>query len=116
MPTILLGWLAYAGVYFAFGRVRSAGAIWALFGIYALYYGLTEGAQRAYVADVAGQRARGRAFGLFHLAVGLASLPASIAFGVLWAKLGPATAFDVGAVLALASAVALVAVSFASRP
>lgn len=116
MPTILLGWLAYAGVYFAFGRVRSAGAIWALFGIYALYYGLTEGAQRAYVADVAGEKARGRAFGLFHLSVGLASLPASIAFGVLWAKLGPAAAFDVGAVLALASAVALVAVSFARRP
>jgi MFS family permease len=116
MPTILLGWLAYAGVYFAFGRVRSAGAIWALFGIYALYYGLTEGAQRAYVADVAGEKARGRAFGLFHLTVGLASLPASIAFGVLWAKLGPAAAFDVGAVLALASAVALVAVSFAYRP
>jgi MFS family permease len=116
MPTILLGWLAYAAVYFAFGRVRSAGAIWALFGIYALYYGLTEGAQRAYVADVAGEKARGRAFGLFHLTVGLASLPASIAFGVLWAKLGPAAAFDVGAVLALASAVALVAVSLAYRP
>jgi len=116
MPTILLGWLAYAGVYFAFGRVRSAGAIWALFGIYALYYGLTEGAQRAYVADVAGEKARGRAFGLFHLSVGLASLPASIAFGILWARLGPAAAFDVGAILALASAVALAAVSFAFRP
>jgi MFS family permease len=116
MPTILLGWLAYAGVYFAFGRVRTAGGIWALFGIYALYYGLTEGAQRAYVADVAGERSRGRAFGLFHLSVGLASLPASIAFGVLWARLGPAAAFDVGAALAVASAVALLAVSFARRP
>lgn len=116
MPTILLGWLAYAGVYFAFGRVRSAGAIWALFGIYALYYGLTEGAQRAYVADVAGEKARGRAFGLFHLSVGLASLPASVVFGVLWARWGAAAAFDVGAALALASAGALAAISWLRRP
>ena len=116
MPTILLGWLAYAGVYFAFGRVRTAGAIWALFGIYALYYALTEGAQRAYVADVAGPRARGRAFGVFHLLTGLAALPASILFGLLWARLGVATAFDVGAGLALASAAALAALSFFRRP
>jgi MFS family permease len=116
MPTILLGWLAYAGVYFAFGRVRTAGAIWALFGIYALYYALTEGAQRAFVADVAGPRARGRAFGAFHLFTGLAALPASILFGLLWARLGTATAFDVGAGVALASAAALAALSFFRRP
>jgi len=116
MPTILLGWLAYAGVYFAFGRVRTAAPIWVLFGIYALYYGLTEGAQRAYVADVAGPRARGRAFGVFHLFTGLAALPASILFGILWARLGAATAFDVGAGVALASAAALAALSFLGRP
>jgi MFS family permease len=116
MPTILVGWLAYAGVYFAFGRVGTPGGIWALFGIYALYYALTEGAQRAYVADVAGPRARGRAFGAFHLFTGLAALPASILFGVLWARLGAATAFDVGAGIALASAAALAALSFFHRP
>ena len=115
MPTVLAGWIVYAGVYFAFGRVTSAGAIWALFGIYALYYALTEGAQRAYVADVAGEGARGRAFGIFHLCVGLAALPASILFGVLWERLGPAAAFDIGGALALASAVALGAISRA-RP
>ncbi|HKB71197.1 MAG TPA: MFS transporter [Thermoanaerobaculia bacterium] len=110
-PTILAGWAVYAVVYYEFGRVKSAGGVWALFGIYALYYALTEGAQRAYVADVAGPNARGRAFGLFHLAVGIAALPASILFGLLWEKLGPAAAFDAGAAVALLSALALAAVS-----
>ena len=107
IPSILAGWVVYAGVYFGFGRAKSAGAIWALFGIYALYYALTEGAQRAYVADVAGEGARGRAFGVFHLTVGLTALPASIAFGLVWERLGPAAAFDAGAAVALLSTLAL---------
>jgi MFS family permease len=111
-PTILAGWAVYAGVYRAFGRVRTPGGIFAVFGIYALYYALTEGAQRAYVADVAGPEARGRAFGLFYLATGIAALPASILFGLLWEKLGPAAAFDIGAGIALLSTLALAAVSF----
>ncbi|HET9794188.1 MAG TPA: MFS transporter [Thermoanaerobaculia bacterium] len=110
-PTILAGWAVYAGVYWEFGRVHTARGIWAVFGIYALYYALTEGAQRAYVADVAGPEARGRAFGLFHLAVGIAALPASVLFGLLWEKLGPTAAFDAGAAVALLSALALAAVS-----
>jgi len=111
-PTILAGWAVYAGVYWAFGRARTPGAVWAFFGIYALYYALTEGAQRAYVADVAGPEARGRAFGLFHLATGIAALPASILFGLLWQNFGPAAAFDAGAGIALLAALALAAVSF----
>lgn len=111
MPSILGGWIVYAGVYFGFGHAKSAGTIWLLFGIYALYYALTEGAQRAYVADVAGEGARGRAFGIFHLAVGVAALPASVAFGLLWQKLGPATAFEAGAAVALLSTAALAVLS-----
>jgi MFS family permease len=114
IPSILAGWLVHAGVYFGFGHARSAGAIWVLFGIYALYYALTEGAERAYVADMAGEGARGRAFGVFHLTVGLTALPASLAFGYVWEKLGPARAFEAGAAVALLSTVALGVVTLAS--
>jgi MFS family permease len=107
VPVIVAGWLLYAGVYAAFGRVRGTGGIWALFILYAVFYALTEGAQRALVADLAGLRARGRAFGIFHTGVGLAALPASLLFGILWKARGARVAFDVDAVLALLSAAAL---------
>ncbi|HEX4440482.1 MAG TPA: hypothetical protein VH854_10460, partial [Thermoanaerobaculia bacterium] len=73
----------------------------------------TEGAERALVADLAPPRMRGRAFGAFHASVGLAALPASILFGVLWKAFSPAAAFFAGAALAAVASVALVV--FASR-
>ena len=54
--------------------------------------------------------ARARGFGPYHLCVGLAALPASLLFGLLYQRLGPATAFLTGAGLALA-AVALLPLS-----
>jgi len=84
---------------------------WGLLLLYGGYYGLTEGAERALVADLAPMAGRGRAFGLYHGAVGLAALPASLLFGVFWAQLGPQTAFAIGAGLALA-AVALLLLWF----
>jgi MFS family permease len=72
-----------------------------------LYYALTEGASRAYVADLVPQEQRGTAYGLFHAGVGLAALPASLIAGVLWqglggwAGLGPAAPFLFGAFMAL---------------
>jgi MFS family permease len=107
VPVIVAGWLLYAAVYAGFGRVRAIGGIWALFVVYAVFYALTEGAQRALVADLAGPRARGRAFGIFHTGIGLAALPASLLFGILWKARGARVAFDVDAVLALLSAAAL---------
>ena len=107
MPSILAGWGIYAAVYLGFARAGSRGTIWILFLVYSLFYALTEGAERALIADLAGPRVRGRAFGIFHMAVGIAALPASILFGVLWSRSGPRVAFEVDAVLALVSAAAL---------
>ena len=107
VPTITLGWLIYALSYLGFAFVRSQTAIWALFGFYALFFAATEGAERALIADLAGDRIRGRAFGVFHAAIGLAGLPASILFGLWWTLFGARTAFLIGAALSLASTVAL---------
>jgi MFS family permease len=107
VPSILAGWGIYAVSYFEFGRVRSAGAVWLVFLLYALYYALTEGAQRALVADLVPEGSRGRAFGFFYMLSGLAALPASALFGFVWKTWGPRAAFDMGAALALAAAVAL---------
>jgi predicted MFS family arabinose efflux permease len=75
-----------------------------------LFFGLTEGTERAMVADLVGRERRGTAFGWYNLAIGIGALPASLLFGVVWDRFGPTAAFDVGAALAVAAAVVLVAV------
>jgi MFS family permease len=104
-PLIVAGWLVYAAVYFAFGRAGAAWQIWALFAVYGLYFGLTEGVEKALVADLVPADRRGAAFGWYNLAIGLGALPASLLFGALWDRWGSAAAFDFGALLALAAAI-----------
>jgi MFS family permease len=75
--------------------------IWGLFLLYGLYFGLTEGVERAYVVDLVGEENRGTAFGWFHLTVGIGALPASLIFGAIWQTFGPHIAFIIGACLAV---------------
>jgi len=111
--TILAGWIVYAASYAGFALASRPSQLWMLFAFYSLFYALTEGAERALVADLAPAALRGRAFGAFHASVGLAALPASVLFGVLWKAFGPAAAFLAGAALAVVAAAALLV--FAAR-
>ncbi len=107
VPTLVLGWSVYALSYAGFAFAASAAAIWPLFALYGLFFALTEGAERAMVAELVPERLRGRAFGAFHASIGLAALPASLFFGILWKALGPPAAFLVGASVALVATAAL---------
>ena len=104
-PLIAAGWLVYAAVYFLFGRAGQAWQAWALFATYGVYFGLTEGVEKALVADLVPADRRGAAFGWYNLAIGIGALPASLLFGALWDRWGSATAFNFGALLALSAAV-----------
>lgn len=105
---LILGWLIYALVYIGFGFAQMAWHIWALFGLYALYFALTEGTERAMVAELAPPDQRGQAFGAFHFVVGVGMLPASLLFGLVWQAFGVQTAFLMGASLALLASMLLV--------
>lgn len=107
LPTIAMGWMIYALSYLGFAFVSRPLGVWALFGVYALFFAATEGAERALIADLAGEKLRGRAYGAFHGAIGLAALPASILFGLWWKLFGPRTAFLIGAGLSLVATAAL---------
>ena len=106
-PLIFSGWTVYVAAYVGFAFVSRPATLWALFAFYGLFYGLTEGAERALVADMAPASLRGRAFGAFHASVGLAALPASLLFGVFWASFGARVAFLIGAGMALLAAIGL---------
>jgi MFS family permease len=105
---VVLGYLIYAGVYFGFGMVHTAGAVWVLFAIYGTYYALTEGVVKAWIADLVPSDSRGWAFGVLNWIVGVAALPASLLAGWLWQRYSPATPFFVSAALSLLATVLLI--------
>jgi MFS family permease len=97
---IALGWLVYALVYLGFAISTSVWHIWMLFACYGIYYGIVEGAAKAFVADLVPAERRGTAYGYYQGVVGLTLLPASVLAGWLWDKINPATPFYLGAGLA----------------
>jgi len=101
---IVAGWGIYAAAYLGFAVATSELHIWLLFAGYGLFYGLTEGAEKALVADLVPATERGAAFGWFNAAIGLGALPASLLFGALWQWFGPLAAFGCGAGLAAMAA------------
>ena len=104
---ILGGWLIYAAIYLGFTRVTAGWQAWPLMTAYGLYYALTEGVAKAFVADLVPPAQRGRAYGVYNAAIGFSALPASLIAGVLWQGhgswrgFGPAAPFLFGAGMAL---------------
>ncbi|MFH1862973.1 MAG: MFS transporter [bacterium] len=113
-PVLLLGWFWYALVYLGFAFAGAELHIWGLFLLYGLYFGLTEGVERAFVADLVGAGPRGYAFGWFHLTIGVAAIPASLIFGAIWSYWGAQAAFIAGAGIAFL-AMALLLILFSNR-
>jgi len=94
-------------VYLGLAFVAADWQFWTLIAAYGFYYGMTEGAEKAVVADFVPSARRGTAYGIYHGAEGLAKLPASLMFGAFWFVIGPKVAFGIGAALAGAAAVLL---------
>ena len=109
-PFLFLGWFVYAGIYLAFALATEAWEAWALFLGYALFYGLTEPAEKKLVADLVGGERKGLAYGWYNFAIGIATLPASLIFGALYQVFGALAAFGWGAALALVAVALLVGV------
>jgi MFS family permease len=86
--------------------LAGAGRPWAVAvgaALWGLHMGLTQGLLAALVADTAGQRLRGTAYGVFGLVSGVATLLASLLAGGLWQLRGPAATFLTGAAIAAAA-------------
>lgn len=92
-PIIIASFLYYSVVYFLFAFAGSLWAVWVLFGAYGIYYGLSEGVFRAYIADLVKPENRATAYGLFNTGIGLALFPASLMMGAIWDAFGSKWAF-----------------------
>jgi MFS family permease len=110
---LLAGWLLYSLVYLGFALAHSGWQAWAWMAIYGIYYGLSEGIGRAYVADLVPSEMRGTAYGIYSAAVGLTAFPASLIAGFLWQGAGawtgwgPSAPFIFGSLLALLASIML---------
>ncbi|MCX6329911.1 MAG: MFS transporter [Bacteroidia bacterium] len=113
---INIGWAIYAFVYFSFAMLVflpsnfQVIATFVLFAIYALFYAFSEGAEKAFVADLVRDDQHGSAYGLYNFAIGLGALPASIIFGFIYSYFnkiipgfGGTIAFGFGGLIALIS-------------
>lgn len=107
---ITLGWVIYAAVYLGFAFVSSDWQAWALFVIYGTYFGLTEGVEKAFVADLVEDEKRGTAYGFYNLAYGITVFPASLLFGMVWNYFGAPAAFAASASVSVLSAGLLLSV------
>lgn len=101
---LLAGYTLYAGIYMAFGFIsaQTGFLLWLFWPLYGVYYALTEGVEKAFVAELAPAESRGTALGFFHTITGIGLLPASIIAGVLF-MLAPEAPFLFGGGMALAA-------------
>ncbi len=100
-PVIITSFIYYSIIYYLFSISNSLWSVWVLFGAYGIYYGLSEGVFRAYIADLVDPGQRATAYGLFNTGIGLALFPASLIMGTLWDLFGSRWAFTVSAIFSL---------------
>ncbi len=93
---ILYGFGLFALVYLGLALATQGWQIAGLFIGYGLYMGLTDGVQRAYLATLIQVDQQATGYGLYHMVVGLAILPASLLAGFLWDRIGPSAPFLFG--------------------
>ena len=111
--TLIVGWLWYAACYAGFAVARVPAHFWILFAAYGLVAALTEGTERAMVADAVPPETRGRALGIYNLVTGAGLVAASVLAGQIWERASPTAALLFGAFLAFGASALL---RFGPRP
>ncbi|MFA6955777.1 MAG: MFS transporter [Thermoanaerobaculia bacterium] len=101
------GWAMYGVVYFMFPLATSVTWFAVMFVAYALPFTLTEGTERAWIADHLTADLKGRAFGAYYLIQGVCTLAGTAVFGLWYEHISHMGAFH------LAGGIALVAAIFA---
>ncbi|MEN3043726.1 MAG: MFS transporter [Candidatus Hydrothermales bacterium] len=104
---LLLGWLIYSLSYLGFAYSISFSSFIFFFILYGLYFGLTEGVERALVSSFLPEDKKGTGFGLFYFVQGFGLLFASFLFGILWEIFGTKVPFLVCSLLSFLASLLL---------
>jgi MFS family permease len=104
---LVFGYFFYGLVYLGFSMASKASHVWMLFAIYGFYSGLTEGVEKALVAELCPGENRATILGIHATLVGIGLLPASIIGGFLWRMIGPEAPFYFGCAAGLLAALGM---------
>jgi MFS family permease len=99
------GWAMYGLVYFVFPLATSVTWFAVLFVAYALPFTLTEGTERAWIADHLTAELKGRAFGAYYLIQGVCTLAGTAVFGLWYEHISRMGAFHLAGGIAIVAAV-----------
>ena len=101
---LIAGYLLYAAVYLSFGFItmESRQYLWGFWVLYGIYCAMTEGCEKAFVADLAPIGSKATALGFFNTIVGIGLLPASVIAGFLFMWF-PGAPFIFGGIMAVAA-------------
>jgi len=113
---IIIGWVVYGLTYIGFAFANLPYMMWLLFIFYGLFFGFTEGVEKAFVCDMVPKDKLGTAYGFYNLAIGISALPASLIFGFIWTKVSFKAAFITGACIAVTAIVMLLFLKAGHRP
>ena len=106
-PVLMLGYLVFAMVSVLLMFTSTSFGVLFAFTLFGVYSAMIDGAQRAFVVDLAPDQFKATALGTFHTAIGLVALPGGFIAGVLWDMYSPTTTFTFGLVLAIAAMIIL---------
>jgi MFS family permease len=87
-PVLVISYLLWGMVSLCFMLFRNHVAIFLAFFLYGLHKAALEPVQKTFVAELAPAQYRASALGGFQMVTGLCALPASLAAGLLWDKVG----------------------------
>ena len=104
---MFISWGMNALLYLALSLVNGAPWLWAATLAYGAFSGLSEGAERAAIGDLAKVEERGTAFGWYNMMLGIGAIPAGLAFGWIWARHGASAAWIWAAIISALSALLL---------
>ncbi len=104
---LVAGYIFYSVVYLGFSFASTPDHVWTLFAVYGLYTGLTEGVEKALVAELCPGESRATMLGIHATLVGIGLLPASVIGGFLWNMAGPAATFTFGGAMGLLAALGM---------
>lgn len=109
-PVIVAGYLLFGLLSAGLVVVTGPDLLPVFFALYGIFFAFVDGAQRAFIVDMAPSAIRATALGTFHTAIGLVALPGAFLAGLLWDSYGPAYTFLFGAILATMAIVLMLAV------
>ncbi|MDD5251168.1 MAG: MFS transporter [Patescibacteria group bacterium] len=104
-PLIVAGWLTLGIVELGFSFDAPLAPTFGLFALYGLFYALTEGSARAFIAEIVPSDARGSAFAVYYTLTGVAVIVGGYGLGHLWDVVSSDAAFRVAAIGSMVAAV-----------